>query len=807
MAQCNSTKKIICTGDDLEERQLLYQLQLSLKQAVKVDFIVSFLMESGVKILLPTLKKLDEQNVPIRILTGNYLGITQPSALYLLKNELKHLDLRFYDDEKRSFHPKAYFITQHDKTEVFIGSSNISKSALTSGIEWNYHFTSEDDFDSYQQFYQTFNDLFVNHSVVIDDKLLKTYANNWCKPSVYKHLETYDKALTNNQEYEPREAQIEALYALKQTREQGANKALIKAATGIGKTYLAAFDSKDYHKILFVAHREEILKQASISFSNVRKSNDYGFLDKDHKDYDKSLIFASVATLAKDETLHHFKADDFEYIVIDEFHHAASNQYLKVVDYFKPKFLLGLSATPMRLDGKSIYALCDYNVPYEIDLREGINRGMLVPFHYYGIYDEVDYSSMRYVKGQYEIEDLNIAYDNQKRYDLIYRYYCKYGSNKAIGFCCSKEHALAMSKDFNKRGIPSCAVYSNASGEYTLNRDEAIKQLMDGAIKVIFAVDMFNEGIDIQAIDMVLFLRPTQSPTIFLQQLGRGLRLCEGKTHLNVLDFIGNYKKANKVPTFLSGVTSNYIGGVSDFVRAQLPQGCIIDFDLQLIDLFEAMDQKNKTIKEKIKDEYFRIKEMLEVKMVTRVQLYEHMDANLYENCISNTKTNVFKNYYEFLKEIDELDNSMLKIDAFGLKFLHELETTSMSKVYKMPILLTFYNNGKILMDLDEATLLKGWKAFFKDNLNYRDLKDNLTYEEYLLISDKEHLNNIKKNPINFLKKSGSDYFIEVDDYLISLHPDIKPFIHESWFIAMFKDIIDYRIKDYYERRYTSKDM
>lgn len=804
MAQCNSSKKIICTGDDIKERQLLYQLQLSLKQAQKVDFIVSFLMESGVKLLLPTLKQLDERNVPIRILTGNYLGITQPSALYLLKNELKNLDLRFYDDEKRSFHPKAYFIELLDKTEVFIGSSNISKSALTSGIEWNYHFTSDNDFESYQQYYHTFNDLFENHSIIIDDKVLKDYAYNWCKPSVYKHLETYDHSISK--EYEPREAQIEALYALKQTREQGATKALIKAATGIGKTYLAAFDSKKFDRILFVAHREEILKQAAISFANVRKSNDYGFLDKNHKDYDKSVIFASIATLAKVETLSHFKPDTFDYIVIDEFHHAASNQYLKVVDYFKPKFLLGLSATPMRLDGKSIYALCDYNVPYEIDLREGINRGMLVPFHYYGIYDEVDYSSMRYFKGEYAIEDLNIAYNNQRRYDLIYKYYCKYGSNKAIGFCCSKEHALAMSKDFNKRGIASCAVYSNASGEYTLNRDEAIKQLNEGQIKVIFAVDMFNEGIDIQAIDMVLFLRPTQSPTIFLQQLGRGLRLYEGKTHLNVLDFIGNYKKANKVPTFLSGVTNNYIGCVSDFVRAQLPQGCLIDFDLQLIDLFETMDQKNRTIKEKIKDEYYRIKDMLEVEMVSRVQLYTYMDADLYETCISNTKTNVFKNYYEFLKEMNELDQSMFEIDDFALAFLHELETTSMSRVYKMPVLLAFYNNGHILMDLDETILLDAWKKFFKDNLNYRDLKANLTYSEYLLISDKEHLKNIKKNPVNFLKKSGKDFFIDNDNYVISLHPAIKTFINKEWFRAIFKDIIEYRVKDYYERRYQGNN-
>ena len=343
---------------------------------------------------------------------------------------------------------------------------------------------------------------------------------------------------------------------MKETRAEGAKKALVQAATGVGKTYLAAFDSKNYERVLFVAHKEEILKQAADSFYNVRNSEDYGFFNGNTKCTDKSVIFASVATLGKTEYLNetYFSSDYFDYIVIDEFHHVVSEQYRRIVSYFTPKFLLGLTATPERMDGRNIYELCDYNVPYEISLKEAINKGMLVPFHYYGIFDETDYSKLRIIRGRYDEKDLNKVYiGNARRYDLIYKYYCKYSSKRALGFCCSRAHAEEMAKQFSQRGIPSVAVYSNADSEFSMERGEAIEKLKAGEIKVIFSVDMFNEGVDVPSVDMVLFLRPTESPIVFLQQLGRGLRKSKGKEYLNVLDFIGNYEKAGRTRFLLTG--------------------------------------------------------------------------------------------------------------------------------------------------------------------------------------------------------------------------------------------------------------
>ena len=321
--------------------------------------------------LLNDLKEALYRGVNIRILTGNYLNITQPSALYLLKHELKNrVDLRFYNNPKKSFHPKAYMFHNELDSEIYIGSSNISRGALTSSIEWNYRFNKSSNPNDFNVFYETFEDLFYNHSYEITDDVLKDYSKSWKKPKVQSDIEKEENSEENNvlNIFEPRGAQIEALYGLKQSREEGYDKGLVVAATGIGKTYLAAFDSREYERVLFIAHREEILKQAAISFKNVRNSDDIGFFYGNQKDTKNKFIFSLVQTLGKDEYLNenYFSKDYFDYIVVDEFHHAVSNNYKKIMEYFKPKFLLGLTATPERLDSKDVFALCDYNMVYEV---------------------------------------------------------------------------------------------------------------------------------------------------------------------------------------------------------------------------------------------------------------------------------------------------------------------------------------------------------------------------------------------------------------------------------------------------------
>lgn len=736
--------------------------------------------------------------------------------MYLVKYKLgDRVDLRFYNESERSFHPKAYIFHYDNYSEIFIGSSNISRSALTSGIEWNYRFSSRKDQENYDKFFHAFEDLFKNHSIRIDDAELKKYSHNWHRPAAAKDLDRYDESEIDQDAdtkvrvlFEPRGVQIEALCALENARAEGAVKGLVQAATGVGKTYLAAFDSQKYETVLFVAHREEILKQAAVSFRNVRGSDEFGFFDGKTKCTDKPVIFASVATLGSDQYLNdrYFPSEYFQYIVVDEFHHAVTDQYRRIVDYFKPTFLLGLTATPERMDGRSIYEICDYNVPYEISLKEAINKGMLVPFHYYGIYDDTDYSSLHVVRGRYDEKELNETYiGNVHRHEMIYKYYRKYASKRALGFCCSREHAEEMARDFTLRGIPSAAVYSGEQGEYAKERSCAIQQLNEGSIRVVFSVDMFNEGVDIASLDMVMFLRPTESPVVFLQQLGRGLRTFRGKRFLNVLDFIGNYEKAGRVRFYLTGHTALTARTSYTPTDAEYPDDCLVDFDMRLIDLFEQMEKRHRRIQDMLREEYYRVKERV-AHRPTRLELFTYMDADLYQMIISRSNINPFKRYLEYLHELNELTPEETAVyQSIGREFIGLIETTNMSKVYKMPVLMTFYNDGQMRMAVTEEELLTSWKEFFGNGTNWKDLDRSLTYAKYQAIPDKDHVKKIMQMPVHFLQASGKGFFVQKEGYALALREELERVIHEPAFVAQVKDVIDYRVMDYYQRRYTEQ--
>jgi HKD family nuclease len=381
-------------------------LKEAMAGAEQIDINVSFLMVSGIRLVLEDLKTAAARGVAIRILCGNYLNITQPVALYLLKDALgEQLDLRFYDVANHSFHAKAYFFKYRDFEEVFVGSSNLSRSALTDGIEWNYRLNSRTHPADCATFRQTFETLLANHSRIIDDTALLQYSKQWVRPKIYNQIEASEEAsaaaadpaaapdrVAQGQAQfrvdpvtatpapliafpQPTGAQVEALYALKNFRRENRDKGLIVAATGIGKTFLAAFDSRDFHRILFVAHRDEILSQAEHSFKCVRYELTTGHYSGTRKDTDADIIFASVQTLGNPAYLEGgpFAPDAFDYLIIDEFHHAVADYYQNIIDYFKPKFLLGLTATPERLDNQDVFALCDYNVVYEVRLKEAIS--------------------------------------------------------------------------------------------------------------------------------------------------------------------------------------------------------------------------------------------------------------------------------------------------------------------------------------------------------------------------------------------------------------------------------------------------
>lgn len=786
------------------------KLKQSFKTATTIDIIVSFLMESGVKLLLQYLKEALNRGVKIRILTGNYLKITQPQALYLLKSELKDkVDLRFYNNPNKSFHPKAYMFHNPIDSEIYIGSSNISRGALTSSIEWNYRFLKSAAPNDFKVFYDTFEDLFNNHSLIITGEVLKDYSKQWTRPNIYKDIEKEESKEDNVINiFEPRGAQIEALYSLEKSREEGFDKGLVVAATGIGKTYLAAFDSAKYNKILFVAHREEIIKQAAQSFKNVRNSDDIGFFYSNQKDTKNSFIFALVQTLGKEQYLNeeYFSKDYFDYIIVDEFHHAVSSNYKKIIDYFTPKFLLGLTATPERLDSKDVFALCDYNMVYEVRLKDAINKGWLVPFRYYGIYDEtVNYEHIDYKNGKYDDKQLEEALMLNKRGEIILNHYLKYNSKRAMGFCTSRHHAEYMAKVFNENNIPSAAVYSGEKGEYSEDRNIALSKLTSGELKVIFSVDMFNEGLDVQAIDMVMFLRPTQSPTIFLQQLGRGLRKFKDKKYLNVLDFIGNYKKANLVPFLLSG--KEYSASECKKNKQgdyEFPEECIVDFDFKIIDIFKKQAESEMKVKDKVKEQFEVVSQMLGYRP-SRVELFTYIDDEVYQN-IRSKAMNPFSNYLEYIKENDKLthDEEIL-YNSRGREFINMIETTSMSKTYKMPVLLAFYNYGDIKMEISEDDIYKSFYNFYRKGSNKVDMLKDKGTREFETWDKKKYVSLANNNPIKFLLKTHGEFFKEKEQCLIALQDDLKDIISNEAFKKHMKDSIDFRVESYYKNRFFNR--
>ena len=805
-----TTIKSITGYDDY----LYYHMKESFKKAKKIDIIVSFLMESGVKLLEQDLIELKMKNIPIRILTGNYLNITQPSALYRLKDIFgDSADLRFFNEPNRSFHAKSYFFEYEDGADMYIGSSNLSKSAFTSGVEWNFKLDKLTHQVEYEQYYQVFEDLFYNHSIKITDAELDFYSKNWKKNKIYQTTPFPNTNFTEvaadeapsyvTDLYLPRGAQIEALYHLKKTREEGFDKGLVVAATGIGKTYLAAFDSREYQRILFVAHREEILKQAEKSFKNVRPLSERGFFMGTQKDRTKDIIFASVQSLGKSDSLKLFQPDYFDYIIIDEFHHAVAQNYQNIIHYFKPKFLLGLTATPERLDSKDVLAICDYNLVYEAPLKKAINQGWLVPFRYYAIFDEtVNYETIDYRNGKYQTTQLEEALSIHKRADLIFSHYKKYRSTRAMGFCMSKHHAEFMADYFVNHGVSACAVYSGDEGVHNTAREEALSKLVKGEINVIFSVDMFNEGLDIASLDMVMMLRPTESPTIFLQQLGRGLRLYKDKHYLNVLDFIGNYKKANFSPYLITGASKSQFKKASDVIKEEslLPEDCIMDFDFRLIDLFEKMDRSSIKIEKLLVEEYERIKAELGHRP-SRTELFTYMDETIYLNIKSKAKINPFKNYLNFLKNQNDLsDEEIAWLDTPAVNFINMIEKTSMSKTYKLPTILAFIKNGRLELKINDDDLYESFNDFYSHGSNAVDLlrdKNSQTFKEW---GKAEYVKLARKNPVHFLCQSESEFFSS-DEQFMYLTNSLAPYQENLLFIQHIKDAIELRKQEFYKNR------
>lgn len=767
------------------------EISASFRTAESVDLIVSFLKESGISVIGRDLRDALDRGVRVRVLTGTYLGITSPFALEELLSLKGDIRVRLFDGTG-SFHPKAY-IFRHPGgcgDEAFIGSSNLSGSALTSGVEWNYRLRRSSDPESFDLFQREFDHLFSDRSVPLTDEVLEEYARTWRSPAL--RIDPDTEAVGGELYLEG--PQISARNALEMTREDGMERALLVAATGVGKTVIAAKDSEGFGRVLFVAHRREILEQAKRTFLRVRRGSTAAVMcdggDPVQECLRADMLFASVQSLSDPERLGMFGPEDFDYMVVDEFHHAASSTYRRVVDHFRPRFMLGLTATPERLDGEDIFDLCDRNVPYRIDMADAIRFGRLVPFSYHGVADDVDYSGIRYRNGRYDGDELTRALANGGRADRILAHYLRYPSARALGFCSSVEHALFMRDRFSSRGIPSKAVVSSGGDDRRL----AVRGLEEGTVSVLFTVDMFNEGVDIPSVDMVMFLRPTESPTVFLQQLGRGLRLHPGKERLTVLDFIGNYAKVDRIPQLLTG--DPRVGTDPRDISRRAPPGCAIDYDLESIDILRRMARRDMTLRQMADAEYDRVREGLG-RVPSRAELFERMDRTTRSR--QRMAGGIFKDYLGYLiarGDAGPIETSLH--DGPGGRFIRMVETTGMSEQYKMIVLSSFFGDA-VRTEVTVDDILATFRSFYSDPRNREDFVRGRSGRYPDRMTDAEWRGIIMRQPVARLARTSG--FISAEGDRVSLSHELDGVIGLPDFVRHVRDAIRYRIEDFRSMR------
>jgi superfamily II DNA or RNA helicase len=524
------------------------ELKKEMLTADRVWWLVSFLKFEGVRLFEQVLRKLEEEGKPVRIICTVYMGATDVKAIELL-SQFSNVEIKIsYNTRHERLHAKSYLFLRNSGFHTgYIGSSNMSRSALTNGLEWNLKITQQEIPHILTKCRSTFetywNDPnFEVYTSASRQKLMDALQAGQHRPD--------DDRIATFFDIHPFPYQQEILDQLEYQRSQGEHRNLVVAATGTGKTVMAAFDFKRFLKanpqatFLFAAHREEILRQARYTFRQVLRQNDFGELWMGGQQPDSLRhVFVSIQTLNNRLDQLPVARDFYDYIVIDEVHHSAAVSYQKLLTAFEPKLLLGLTATPERHDGSDITQYFGHSISAEIRLPEALNRGLLCPFHYFGVTDQVDLSRVSWRRGRYAVEELDRVYgEDDRRVGDIVRNCDKYLKDlhavRALGFCVSQKHAKFMAERFNAKGLRAAYLTAENSGD----RATVIPRLQRRDINYLFVVDLFNEGVDIPEVDTLLFLRPTESLTVFLQQLGRGLRLHEDKDCLTVLDFVGQQR-------------------------------------------------------------------------------------------------------------------------------------------------------------------------------------------------------------------------------------------------------------------------
>ena len=728
-----------------EGKKVISALEEQLKKCDEFIISVAFITDGGLKPLLQILEELNKKGVKGKVLTTNYKIFTSPKALATLAT-LKNIEVKmlYVQEGQSGFHTKGYIFKNDKNYKVIVGSSNLTLSALTRNQEWNIEFTSMprgkvllDIVNEFEQLWKQADPL---------KKWFDTYKKIY---EEQRELLRKEKVISVEQ-YSlcPNSMQVSFISNLIELQQKGETRALLISATGTGKTYASAFALREMSpkKALFIVHREQIAKQAMKSYKNVfGRTTKMGLLSGNSKEYEADYLFATMQMLAKPEIQQRFNRKEFDVIVIDEVHRSGSESYGRIIEYFEPKFWLGMTASPDRTDNFDIYKLFNHNIAYEIRLQQALEEDLLCPFHYFGITDlQIDGKTFNDKTGMNNFNQL--ISDNRVDYVIEKAKYYGYSGERVKGlvFCSSIKEAEDLSNQFNSRNYRTVALVGNSSSSV---REKYIEQLAtdsgENQLDYIFTVDVFNEGVDIPEVNQVIMLRPTQSPTVFIQQLGRGLRKAEGKEYVVILDFIGNYTNNFMIPIALSGDRTYNKDTIRRCViegNRVIPGSSTIHFDeIARKQIFESIN-KVTTPKRFLEEKYMILKNKLG-KIPNILDFYNHgeIDPMLF--------INYAKTYDRFVRMVDH--NYKIKFNKTEADILEFVSSFLINGKRPHELLLL-----QMLLTKEHISLDK-----FKEKLAEIEEKfDEATYKSAYAVLNKEFMNTpIEKtrfSTVNLIEKN-----------------------------------------------------
>ncbi len=805
----NERSLLLCTGHP--NSRLWDELSVRMLGAKMVDVLVSFVQNSGLDVIEQRLLQLLRSQAVVRIMFSDYLCISDPVSLRRLADwkdliigdneyagnlEVKLIEIAKLPDKPESFHPKSWRIIDGHMSFIAVGSSNLSRPALVTGVEWNLLSTSSQSMSAHSEFADRYDALW-RVATPLTTAVIETYSQRVLE---FRKLHFEAESLDDREVPDPRPWQKIALDSLQKIRNANYCRALVAVATGMGKTWLAAFDARQVGmqlnrkpRVIVIAHRTHILVQAASALSCVLEDAfetlTTSWYIGARSELCGELVMASVQKLARKEGLELLAKEQFDYAIIDEVHHAAAPTYRRVLAQLNATFILGLTATPERGDGVDVASIFDDNLAHHATIGDGIAEDSLVPFHYIGIRDTVDFKQIPWRNGRFDLDTLEVQVENSDRMNRLWRAIQEHPAKRTILFCCSRRHALFTRDWLRRKGLSSSAVFS---GEGSDGQIESLDALRTGKLESLCVVDMFNEGLDIPSVDRVIMLRPTESKVVFLQQLGRGLRAATGKTRLIVIDFVGNHRLfAQRMLHLLSLAGKD--AGWNDLKKwlkgepPELPSGCLLNVELEARDLLAQFIPSGS----RASLETYR---MIRDDMGRRPQAAELLAHGI----LPRTLSQAAGSWFDFVESEGNLSTQEQSTLQEFRAWLRTVETTSLNKSYKMVVLRVLLDHGDLFRPVDIRDFSLRCRRYMLQHPILRlDLVEGRHSLNHLTATDAEWIAWWREWPIDrWLNEQNGERWFRLEGNMLWLALQVPDTLRDV-FESMTEELVEWRLAAY----------